>query len=222
MVGRILHCLAVLSLLVLLPASCSTPGTPSVSGNSPIEPTIYPIRAVSVVLLNEDPQKAGHAKKLIGMASRELERQVGIRLDVKDTLPISWNGRSREEMLGQVKQMMRHYHKEFDLAIAVSDMTFLELAAYVVFGGWEGVIDAAQRRFIVIRRKSLEILIHEVCHAFIFETTHSGQGVMTGNSVQILPGLVLNRSTRLSYRDRREVLRNKYRIFASYPESPAL
>lgn len=211
MAWRTVHCLAVL--LLALPLSCGTFGSSNHLHAPLVETATLPVRELSVVLLLEDADQEAETMNLISRTSGELENQVGIRLKMKERILVQWNGRSRMEMLSLVRKVMADYPGDFDVAVARCRMTFLETAQYALFGGWEGVIDAAQRRFIVVRRNSMEILMHEICHAFIFNTTHSGRGLMTGLSFQIFPGLSLNRTVKLSEEDKREVLRNKFRPF---------
>ncbi len=101
-------------------------------------------------------------------SSDALSTQVGIALKIIDWKPIEWQPGDRAEVLKQVVHAADHYDKPYDIVLA-----FPELMRYALVGGWEGVIDDTYRRFIIIRRMTVQVLLHEICHSFLFSANHS-------------------------------------------------
>jgi len=82
----------------------------------------------------------------------------------------------------------------------------------VLIPTWEGVIDNTWRRYITLRTTDPWVVLHEIFHAFILEYDHSMCGIMAPVQLKILPGVGI-KSRYLSQADRREVLKNKFRVF---------
>ncbi len=123
-------------------------------------------------------------------------------------------------MLNQVAAAMRPYARQYDIAVAFAGFSASELLQYVLIGNWEGIIDDTYRRFIVIRRMTAQVLLHEVCHAFLFSHVHTWgvRHLMTPLTLYVLPGIMpINRSNHLREQDRIEIIRNKWRSFEIRP-----
>lgn len=202
----------------MLVCSCGTLGTVKYSiSTEKFERENLPLREIDVVVLATNDKKLPNIRRLIGEASEALRVQTGVSLREKDVKIIEWQSGNQTEMLAQVAQTMQDCQISYDLAIAFHDFTLPELLAYAIIGKWEGLIDRTFRRYIIIRRMDVQVLLHEICHAFIFSTVHSW-GLMAPAAIYLAPGtMALNRSIYLSKKDREEVLRNKWRNFAQIP-----
>ena len=49
--------------------------------------------------------------------------------------------------------------------------------AFNIAGGWLGAIDDVYRRYIVIRRDEIRVVVHGLGHVFLFEHLHTGGGM---------------------------------------------
>lgn len=209
-------CLSILGCTTLSPTRGSLP--------TPVSPNeVLPIRQVRVVVLTPDEKKLPAIRELVRQASDNLSSQVGIGLKIVDWQPIVWQPADRAGLLRQVAYHMRLYYKPYDIVLAFHGFELATLAQYALFGAWEGVIDDTYRRFIIIRRMTVQVLLHEVCHGFLFSRFHSWgiRHLMTPLTLYIVPGIMpLNRSTYIQKRDREEILKNKWRDFSIAPNIP--
>ncbi len=158
--------------------------------------------------------------ELVRRGSDALFEQVGITLKIIDWKPIEWQPGGRAEALAQVVHAAARYDKPYDIVLALREFAFPELMRYALVGGWEGVIDDTYRRFIVIRRMTVQVLLHEVCHSFLFTENHSWglRHLMQPVTFYVVPGIMpLNRSVYLKENDRKEILKNKWRDFSMPP-----
>ncbi len=205
-------------LVCFLMSGCGTLGTTRSMLSMPsFQEENLPQREIRVVTLTPDERKVPAIRALLQKASEALSDQVGIRLVEQDRKLIEWQSRDANEMLGQMAEIMKDYDKPYDIAIAYQDLNALQVMQHFLIGAWEGAIDDTYRRFIIIRKMNVEALMHEICHAFLFSTLHSG-GLMTGLTFYLLPGTVpLNRSIYLLAEDRKEILTNKWRDFSTPP-----
>jgi hypothetical protein len=205
----------------LTSAACGTLGTTvSLLSDADFQKENLPGREIRVVILTADESKMPVIRKLLREASDALEEQVGMTLAEKDVRSIEWQSGDIDKMLGQMAAMMEGYNEPYDLAIAFRDFSFPKLMQYLSLGAWEGAIDDRYRRLIIIRKMDVEVLLHEICHGFLFSRIHS-HGLMTPMTVYLLPGLIsLNRSIYLSTKDRKEILANKWRDFSQLPDLP--
>ncbi len=192
---------------------------------SPASPTAFqrenlPLREVRVVILTPEAGKIPAIKELVARTSDALSAQVGITLRIVDWKPIEWQSGERAEVLQQVVHATELYTKPYDMVLAFHDFGFPELVRYALIGGWEGVIDDTYRRFIVIRRMTVQVLLHEMCHGFLFSENHSWglRHLMQPVTFYLVPGIMpLNRSVYLKEHDRKEILKNKWRDFSTIP-----
>ncbi len=179
-----------------------------------------PERQLRLVVLVSDGRQRADIKKLVGEASASLAKQAGITLVIIDWRSIEWKSRSGIAMLNQVASAMRPYPRQYDIAVAFEAFNAPELMQYVLIGNWEGIIDDTYRRFIVIRRMTAQVLLHELCHAFLFSNTHTWglRHLMNPVTLYVLPGIMpVNRSSQLSEKDRAEIIRNRWRDFSARP-----
>jgi hypothetical protein len=179
-----------------------------------------PLREINVVVLTPDPGKMPAIKELVRRSSDALSAQVGITLRIIDWKPIQWRSGDRAEVLKEVVLATDHYDKPYDIVLAFHDFGFPEFVRYALIGGWEGVIDDTYRRFIVVRRMTVQVLLHELCHGFLFTENHTWglRHLMQPVTFYIVPGIIpLNRSVYLKERDRKEILKNKWRDFSRPP-----
>jgi hypothetical protein len=205
---------------------CSVVGTTGVgtaglsTGVSGMTPENLPVREVGVIIVSQDLKSVAAIQELINRSSGKLLEAVGIRLLIKDWKLINWSTASRDGRLDQLVGTMRDYDKPYDIVIAFCNREPLEALTYVAAGGWQGVIDNAYRRFIVVRSHDIKVLLHEIVHAFVFDVEHAG-GVMAGTDICFFPNvLCFNRTESIHPRAREEVLKNKWRDFSVRPGLP--
>lgn len=215
------YCFGLGLFLCLFITACSTPNIlPRPLSPANLEHATAPARELRLVILADSPEKKAAMTELVEKASRELRAQVDISLKVVEWKLVEWQSYDRVGTLNQVAQIMGKHNKPFDIAVAFQHFSTFDLLQYMLIGTWEGVIDDTYRRFIVIRRMSVQILLHEICHAFIFSHDHSWgfRHLMTPVTLYIVPGLMpLNRSSSLKERDREEIVRNRWRDFSVLP-----
>ncbi len=179
-----------------------------------------PERQLRLVVLTSDSKQREDIEKVVQAASAMLAEQAGITLTITNWGSIEWKSRSGSEMLNQVAAAMRSYPGHYDIAVAFADFSAPELLQYVLIGNWEGIIDDTYRRFIIIRRMTAQVLLHEVCHAFLFSQSHSWglRHLMTPVTLYVIPGIMpINRSNHLAEKDRAEIIQNKWRDFTARP-----
>ena len=210
------------SLLCLLAIGCFGPSTikePPVT--TALQRSVLPMREVRVVVLTPDERKLPAITKLVREGSDALSVQVGICFKIVDWRLIVWQSGRSATVLKQVADHMSRYDKPYDIVLALRGFDAAGLVGYTLLGGWEAVIDDTYRRFIVVRRMTVQVLLHEVCHCFLFSSAHSWglRHLMTPIAFYVLPGVMpVNRSIYLKEKDREEILRNKWRDFSTVPQ----
>lgn len=207
-------------LLCLAVLACSSAPLTHTSSSEGLYTRDLPERQLRVVVLVSDGKQRADIEKLVNAASAALAGQAGITLAIIDWRSIEWTSRSASAMLNQVASMMRPYPHQYDIAVAFAGFSAPELLQYVLIGNWEGIIDDTYRRFIVIRRMTVQVLLHELCHAFLFSNTHTWglRHLMNPVTLYVLPGIMpVNRSSLLNEKDRAEIIRNRWRDFAQCP-----
>jgi hypothetical protein len=181
------------------------------------EPAKTPVRDVRAVIVTVDETDRDAIKNNVEKAFDIFFEQTGIRLSIQDWKTIQWQSPSRGQLLQQLVDEMHGYEKPYDIAIGFYDMNPLERLGFNLAGGWMGAIDDVYRRFIVIRRDQLHVLVHELGHAFVFDHVHSG-GVMTDFTLCFVGDhLCANSSVCFLEKDRREIVENKWRDFSTMP-----
>ncbi len=209
-------CLLCLSIITC--SACS--GAPAVkappSAHAPSS-ALYPVREVRIVVLASDADDFAAAESLVREGSEALSAQVGISLKIVGRRQIDWQSDNRSGVLREVLERMSLYEQPYDMAVAVRGFSLTGFIGYVLYGGWEAVIDDTYRRYVVIRRMTVQVLLHEICHAFLLSENHTWgiRHLMTPITFYVLPGIMpLNRSTHLNKKDREEIIRNKWRDFS--------
>jgi hypothetical protein len=219
---RVWACLLCLSIITC--SACS--GAPAVKAPPSahaLSSALYPVREVRIVILAPDAGDLLAIEKLVREGSEELSAQVGISLRIVGWRQIRWQSDNRPGVLREVLERMSLYEQPYDMAVGVRGFGLAGFIGYMVYGGWEAVIDDTYRRFIVIRRMTVQVLLHEVCHAFLLSETHTWgiRHLMTPVTFYVIPGIMpLNRSTHLNKKDREEIIRNKWRDFSGILNLP--
>jgi len=211
----------VLFTVLFLTSGCATVGTVMWDVKKPeFQEENHPIRDINLVVYSNGFHSNGSIRELIADTSHELERQVGIRLVIKSIQPIEWDGTSSTKRLNTLyKRAKKDFGDKFDMAIGFGWHTPADLILMNVIGNWMAAIDDTYRRYIVVKTSSKYALTHELCHAFIFSHGHSSTGLMQGVQISLLPGTSgINRTIYLSPKDRKEVLKNKWRDFNKRPQ----
>lgn len=185
-----------------------------------------PPREIRVLVFYDGHVTEQQISEVLGKTASSLNEQVGITLLYDVILPSMCMRGHADYPDGAVTRLVECYNEfqttnnigdEFDLIISfqigsvVSDVVG-DLFRNVLIPTWEGVIDDTWRRYITLRTTDPWVVLHEIFHAFILEYDHSMCGIMAPVQLQILPGVGI-KSRYLSQADRREVLKNKFRVF---------
>jgi hypothetical protein len=180
-----------------------------------------PYRDLQLLVVNERGWSEASVRTCIDYASAQLMAQVGIRLQIREyherRIPSFTQSEAMESLWGLTAD-----HEKFDLILGFSPRSpvshMLELATGYA---WLGAIDDTYRKFLILKTLDEAVLIHEICHAFVFSQVHSKTGVLNTFIIKIpLVPVLLNFPKYLSKKDRQEVLRNKWRDFNVRPEIP--
>ena len=207
---------------LLLLTSCGGTGTVATHLNDPdFIAQNQPIRVIKIAIVTDvEPDKQLLTEWIRGCGTYAIE-QVGIELSAfsftQAELP---SVNDRNERLTAMHKAMQG-HNDWDLAVNPASYTVgdvLKALGVIPLSVNQGYIDNTYRRYIVVKSKDCNILIHELFHAFIFSRVHSDKGVMQ-NRIQLLPFTpAINGTLYLSPDDRKEVLRNKWRNFGDLVE----
>jgi len=178
------------------------------------------VRNVSAVIVIDEQTARDGMAEFLEEAFGIFFRQTGIRARIGDWKTTRWKGSSRTELLQQLEDEMRRYGRPFDVAIAIYEMDPLQQLGFNLVGGWGGVIDDEYRRFIVVRRDRVRVLVHELGHAFLFRRVHTGGVMEAFNVCMIGDRLCDNDSVCFLDSDAAEIIRNKWRDFEEKPDLP--
>lgn len=175
-----------------------------------------PVRELKILVASDGSYSREEIDGILRESSRVFEEQVGIRFVPVRYISLHWEKRDVLSMLEKI-----YYSTDtqgFDMAIGFSRWTPGEFLVRNLVGSWEGCIDDTYRRYIILKNLNKHTLLHEVAHAFIFENSHSSNGLMMPMTFQVLPFVPLSvQSLYLAEEDRREVLVNKWREFSEIP-----
>jgi len=209
---------SLLLLTILLVSSCTSLSWNMLDPN--FEAQNFPVREVRTVIFKDllIPQSLGDA--LISEANLNLESQAGIRLKVIEWNQgdSSWILKSVFKIEAEMKQQLKD-RNDYDIAIALTHQTPLGFLMSSTVGWISGYTDDQYRRFIVLREKNPWILEHELWHCFIFSHDHSWNGIMSPVGMRLLPltPTIPIGGRHITEKQRKEVLRNKWRDFTKPP-----
>jgi hypothetical protein len=181
-----------------------------------------PYRALSVAVISEDSWPRVSIESTIRAASDLLAEQVGIRLRIDKWIDHRIPSFGPVQGLQHVVETIGEEHRKYDLVIGFSargvPSHLLEMVTWIA---WLGAIDDNYRKFVIIKYLDERVLIHEICHAFVFDRKHSMNGVLSAAVIKIpLVPALFNLPRYLSVEDRKEVLQNKWRSFNEKPAIP--
>lgn len=202
---RVMKMLLVLGLFLTLGCATGDIVKPFLK-NPEFQAENLPIRDLQIAVAYDKAHPKEKLEATINEASNLLEEQVGIRLIIKYWVPIRLNSRDSDGVLNALSRATFSKIKDFDVAIGFT---------YYVFG-WEGVIDTTSR-YIFIKKLRSTTIVHEVCHAFLDDHSHSSIGVMQAVPLYF-PGVILPigaslMTPYLSVEDRKMILKNKWKKF---------
>ena len=211
---RWLHIALIITMAALM-TGCATTKC-SINADAAVEN--LPVRTLKAVIFIDTAEPDPDLKKLLKESFANFYEQTGIRFVVQDWKTIRWHASSRSALLQQLAEEMIDYDEIYDIVIGFYDMKPMERLGFNLRGGWTGAIDDIYRKFIVIRRDNMHVLVHELGHTFLFEHIHTG-GVMS--AYQLCPigdHLCTKSSVCFLESDRKMILHNKWRDFNSKPE----
>lgn len=119
-------------------------------------------------------------------ASKRMERDVGLRLQVAGIKKIKFETRDPAAMVAHMRRLTAGEH--FDLAVAVVPRvgSVGEAVVGALAGGWQGYIDDDDRRFVIVKGVDPWVLTHEIYHSFLLSHDHSS-GQMSALRLCFLP-----------------------------------
>ncbi|MCG6535625.1 MAG: hypothetical protein L7F78_13245 [Syntrophales bacterium LBB04] len=211
-----------LSILLLIGVQACSTTTGQYSNGHDMDIKITPYRSLKVLVATDGTYDRETIEQHISRTSRVFEDQFGIRLEPVKYVPIAW-GNWGDRDVGKMLYKLYSTAKEhdFDISIGYAKMTAGEAVTRYLIGGWDGVIDDTWRRFIIVKNLDDHTILHELCHAFVFSEDHSGLGLMSAATIQLLPFIPISlASNRMDDHLRSEVLRNKWRDFAKVVALP--
>jgi tetratricopeptide (TPR) repeat protein len=169
-----------------------------------------PIRTLRIFLITDDSYRKDEIEKFVSKCSDLSEMQVGIRLEIVEWYQIKWEDELDDIIKMEIRIARDTWYKrdQFDIAL-----TFVHFAFNVAGGKLPlGATDTFFWRYLFVRELDPYILLHELFHAFLFNRGHSEEWVMRGGR----PAYG-NEWYWLTPKDRKEVLRNKWRDFNIMP-----
>ena len=180
-----------------------------------------PHRTLSICVVSEGSWSRQSIQTTIGDVSNLMTEQVGIELKIDTWIDHSIPSYTQAEGLKNLVRIVGRSHRECDLVIGFSSRSMVSYLTEMALGAWLGAIDDNYRKFIIIKYLDDRVLMHEICHAFVFTRSHSTKGVMNGAVIKIpLAPVLFNLPRYVSIEDRHEILRNKWRHFNEKPEIP--
>ena len=216
--------------LILFSAfGCATINSPAMSAK------VFPekeIRNVRIAVITS-PQNLRKVKEAVNKASRLIEPQVGIRLEVSRNIIIDENlpllGRENVirriiEVVGQNNLM---FGRDIDIAMWAGDYSVVDLLFSAIplplpyF--WRGIMDEGTCRCIIaVKSFNSKIIAHEILHSFMLDSKH-GWGLGRGFIIEFLPGIpLIPLNSTLSSSERAEVMKYKWRGFPELPKNPPI
>jgi hypothetical protein len=178
-----------------------------------------PFRTLSVAVISKESWAREDIETLINNVSDLMAAQVGIRLRIDKWISHPVPSFTPTEGVRNVAEVIGKEHEHYDLVVGFSSHSVISHLIELTTGFvWLGAIDDSYRKFIIIKYLDERILMHEICHAFVFKKSHSISGVLTAAMIKIpLVPALFNSPKYVSKGDRMEILRNKWRDFNEKP-----
>ncbi len=187
-----------------------------------------PIRTLSIFAYKNNNISDTEIISIVSETSRYLEKQIGVRLEVKKILfsKTEYTFDYEKLLIDLYNEYVEHLNAyengndNYDLIVyfhILDPMQFAkeESIKTMMIPVWEGIFDDYYRRYMALKHKDPWILLHEIFHCFILTHDHSDCGIMFPLQGQIFPFLtnLKFRSYYLGNDDRKEALKNKFRNF---------
>ena len=181
-----------------------------------------PYRVLSVFVISDGSWPEASIRTTISNVSNLTMGQVGIRLRIDAWMNHPLPSFTPTEGLQNMVQVIGKDHENYDFLIGFSSRSVASHLIEVAFWfAWLGAIDDLYRKFIIIKFLDEGVLLHEICHAFVFTRDHGISGVLTAVPIKIpLVPIIFNLPEYVSKEDRREMLLNKWRDFNEKPPIP--
>ena len=213
----------ILLIFLIFLAGCAHMGTiKSQLNDETFQAENFPYRDLSVCVISDGSWPKESIETTISDASNSMAEQVGIRLRTDRWIDHPLPSFSPTQGLQSVAGTIGEDHPKCDLVIGFSSRgVFSHLLETAFWFAWLGAIDDNLRKFIIIKFLDERVVIHEICHAFVFSKNHGISGVLTAVpfKIPLLP-VIFNLPKYVSREDRLEILTNKWRDFNEKPVIP--
>ncbi len=211
-------------LLILLVSlvGCAHVGTvKSRLNNAEFQAKNLPYRTLSVCVISEGSWPKESIQAVVNDVSSLMTEQVGIQLKIEAWIDHPIPSFTPTEGLRNLVKIVSKEHKRYDLVIGFSSRSVTSYLMEMTVGVHLAAIDDTYRKFIIIKYLDKRVLMHEICHAFVFAKGHSYSGVMSALLIKLpLLPVIFNFPKYVSEEDRQEILRNKWRSFNEKPAIP--
>ncbi len=179
----------------------------------------HPKRTLNVMIVTEEEPDTRELTQWLETCGRTIDEQVGITLKPAQFVQAK-NLPSVNDISGRLTALHSagEGRDDWDIMINPAGYGTLDIALclmnlFLPVPMYQGYIDDAYRKIIVLKSRDCRTFVHELFHAFILSHNHSN-GVMAGMTFQLLPFTPpLNNTLYLNEKDRDEVLKNKWRDF---------
>ncbi|HDO36648.1 MAG TPA: hypothetical protein ENH07_10210 [Nitrospirae bacterium] len=158
------------------------------------------------------PEETGYGNKFILKCGQQWFEQTGIKIEIVETIKITkWYESNAEDAVKELQKLVSHIDpSSYDIAVgmgmSLSSTIGAASAVFIPMPLWAGAIEDEYRRYIRLKTTDCWIFQHELAHAFVFGTLHSG-GLLSAFTV------FSTTSTCLLEDDFDEVMENKFRDF---------
>lgn len=214
-------------LIFLLAFGCATINNPSAK--------VFPeeeVRNVRILVITSQ-YNLQTVKEAVIKASRLIEPQVGIRLEISQEIIVDENFPllGGESVLKRIVEIVEENHlmfgRDMDIAIwigsySVMDLLFSAIPIPLPYF-WRGIMDQWTCRCVIaVKSFDARIIAHEILHSFMLDSKH-GWGLARGFMIEFLPGIpLIPISSALSSSERAEVMKYKWRGFPELPKNPPI
>ena len=176
-----------------------------------------PVRQLRVLCVVDRELDLSAMQRIVSQASDLFQAQAGISFSITESYRVDFDTSSMMDAEANrcLTRLWRSSQgKHFDVAIGFLSNELIDQVVGYFFADYKGAIDDRYRRFIIVKHKDVQTLLHEMAHAFILQSDHSLFGLMNPMSLQVLPLLPeVNSGLYLSPEDRQHILDNKWRPF---------